>query len=59
MNAKLSRSLIYLKFKSKQDPLSGLHFDFMEKALEVRESSVINYKRASGYYRVDASYHQT
>ena len=33
----LSRSLIYLKFKSKQDLLSGLYVDFNECASRVRE----------------------
>src|SRR6202007_1844954 len=37
--ANLSRPLIYLKFKSKQDLLSGLYVDFMESAL--RESEKI------------------
>ena len=37
--ANLSRPLIYLKFKSKQDLLSGLYVDFMETAL--RESEKI------------------
>jgi AcrR family transcriptional regulator len=32
--ANLSRPLIYLKFKSKQDLLAGLYVDFMEQALE-------------------------
>jgi len=38
MKANLSRSLIYLKFKSKQDLLSGLYVDFNECASRVRES---------------------
>jgi hypothetical protein len=36
----LSRSLIYLKFKSKQDLLSGHYVDFMENAL--RESEKVS-----------------
>src|SRR5258706_5567565 len=36
--ANLSRPLIYLKFKSKQDLLSGLYVDFMETALRESEN---------------------
>jgi AcrR family transcriptional regulator len=36
--AGLSRPLIYLKFKSKQDLLSGLYVDFMEDALRESEN---------------------
>jgi AcrR family transcriptional regulator len=36
--ANLSRPLIYLKFKSKQDLLRGIYIDFMESALAQAES---------------------
>jgi len=36
--ANLSRPLIYLKFKSKQDLVRGIYFDFMKSALEQAES---------------------
>jgi AcrR family transcriptional regulator len=36
--ANLSRPLIYLKFRSKQDLVRGIYFDFMESSLERAES---------------------
>jgi len=36
--ADLSRPLIYLKFKSKQDLVGGIYLDFMESALDQAES---------------------
>ena len=36
--ANLSRPLIYLKFKSKQDLVRGIYVDFMNAALEQAES---------------------
>jgi AcrR family transcriptional regulator len=36
--ANLSRPLIYLKFKSKQDLVRGIYLDFIESALEQAES---------------------
>jgi len=35
--ANLSRPLIYLKFRSKQDLVRGIYFDFMESSLEEAE----------------------